>query len=564
MKSYRRSMPPLDCLVFFEAAARHLSFTKAASELFVTQAAVSKRIHQLEQSLSIQLFTRKGRHLSLTAEGETLQNSVVMAMGYLEKSLQSLSAPENNAVSISANNAVSMFWLQPRLKIFGLSDDACALNLIVTDNMNDQLSAETDLAIIYCDEDEPGWQSTAILEERLVPVAAPSLIERLSLSPQSRLLDVVTDGQPTLLNYPRTGPESNNWDTWIEKMGLLEIAAWPRKECTTYAQSIGLALEGDGVALASVALIENEIRSGQLRRLSDDVLTSTRKYYLAFPHTRPLRENTRQVYEFLIEQANQQMEGAMGQGNKERICALLKSIETGDPGPTAVVNEAKYIQHNPQTKEGSEGLAALFKRLSETNPRVNIVRAFEDGDFVFAHTEYDFSKRNIGFEVFHFEDGQAVEHWDNIQPRLGPNPSGRSMVDGPTDVTDHGLTEENRALVRSFVETVLIDGQLDRLVNFIAGEEFLEHNPALTDGASSLRTAMSQEEDGRKVVNYQKLHRVLADGNFVLSVSEGERASVHTSFYDLFRVESGKLAEHWDTTEKIAPKSEWKNDNGKF
>ena len=75
---------------------------------------------------------------------------------------------------------------------------------------------------------------------------------------------------------------------------------------------------------------------------------------------------------------------------KDQIRALLKSIETGDPGPVAVVNEAKYIQHNPQTHEGSEGLAALFQRLSRTSPRVNIVRAFEDGDFVFAHTEYDF------------------------------------------------------------------------------------------------------------------------------------------------------------------------------
>ena len=100
--------------------------------------------------------------------------------------------------------------------------------------------------------------------------------------------------------------------------------------------------------------------------------------------------------------------------NKDRIRALLKSIETGDPGPIAVVNEAKYIQHNPQTHEGSEALAALFKRLSETSPRVNIVRAFEDGDFVFGHTEYDFATRRIGFEVFRFEDGQAVEHWGNI------------------------------------------------------------------------------------------------------------------------------------------------------
>jgi len=105
---------------------------------------------------------------------------------------------------------------------------------------------------------------------------------------------------------------------------------------------------------------------------------------------------------------------------KNQICALLKGIETGDPAAVAVVNEDKYIQHNPQTHEGSEGLAALFERLSKTSPRVNIVRVFADDDYVFAHTEYDFARSNIGFEVFRFEDGFAVEHWDTtdeIPPR---------------------------------------------------------------------------------------------------------------------------------------------------
>ena len=100
---------------------------------------------------------------------------------------------------------------------------------------------------------------------------------------------------------------------------------------------------------------------------------------------------------------------------KNLIRKLLKGIETGDPAAAAVVNESKYIQHNPQTHEGSEGLAALFARLSKTNPRLNIVRAFADGDFVFAHTEYDFATRRIGFEVFRFEADQAVEHWDTIE-----------------------------------------------------------------------------------------------------------------------------------------------------
>ena len=249
---------------------------------------------------------------------------------------------------------------------------------------------------------------------------------------------------------------------------------------------------------------------------------------------------------------------------KDQIRALLKSIETGDPGPVAVVNEAKYIQHNPQTHEGSEGLAALFQRLSRTSPRVNIVRAFEDGDFVFAHTEYDFARRNIGFEVFRFEDGQVVEHWDNIQERKGPNESGRSMVDGPTEAVDLELTESNRALVRSFVETVLVDGHLDRLIDFVDEDTYAEHNPRLGDGVPILRSALELENEGGKPIDYHRIHRVLAEGSFVLCASEGNYGGVHTAFYDLFRLANGRVVEHWDTTEKIAPRSEWKNNNGKF
>ncbi len=249
---------------------------------------------------------------------------------------------------------------------------------------------------------------------------------------------------------------------------------------------------------------------------------------------------------------------------KNQIRALLKSIETGDPASVAVVNEAKYIQHNPQTHEGSEGLASLFKRLSKTEPKVNMVRAFEDGDFVFAQMEYDFSTRKICFEVFRFEDGQAVEHWDNIQERLGPNQSGHSMVDGPTEAVDLELTESNRTLVRSFIENVLIDGQLNQLTDYVDETGYIEHNPKLGDDLTILRAALEAKDKGRRLIDYHRIHRVLAEGSFVLCVSEGNYAGIPSAFYDLFRLDKGKIVEHWDTAEKISPRSEWKNDNGKF
>jgi len=248
----------------------------------------------------------------------------------------------------------------------------------------------------------------------------------------------------------------------------------------------------------------------------------------------------------------------------DQIHSLLKSIETGDPGPVAVVNEAKYVQHNPQTHEGSEGLATLFKRLSKTEPKVNMVRGFEDSEFVFAQMEYDFSSRKICFEVFRFEDGRAVEHWDNIQEREGPNSSGHSMVDGPTKVADRERTEENRDLVKAFVQCVLIEDQTNRLRDFINETDYVEHNPHLNDDLGALAIALASSGNNGRLVDYQRTHRVLADGNFVLSICEGQRNDVHSSFYDLFRLVDGQIVEHWDTTEKIAPKTEWKNNNGKF
>ncbi|MEM8605846.1 MAG: nuclear transport factor 2 family protein [Myxococcota bacterium] len=261
---------------------------------------------------------------------------------------------------------------------------------------------------------------------------------------------------------------------------------------------------------------------------------------------------------------------------KQLVRKLLKGIETGDPDAAAVVNEAKYVQHNPQTQEGSEGLAALFARLAKTNPRVNVVRAFADGDFVFAHTEYDFATRRIGFEVFRFEGDQAVEHWDNIQARRGRNPSGRSMVDGPAEPTDHAHTEANRGVVRSFAEEVLIGGQRKTMSRYFDGDALVQHSPEIEDGVAALREALGAEANGephgephgqphgQPVLAYQRLHRVLAEGSFVLTVCEGTRGGVHSAFYDLYRLSGGAIAEHWDTVEAVAPRSEWKNENGKF
>lgn len=255
----------------------------------------------------------------------------------------------------------------------------------------------------------------------------------------------------------------------------------------------------------------------------------------------------------------------MSSPKKAQVAALLKSIETGDPAPVAVVNPAKYIQHNLSAGDGLAGLGELLAALPPGSARANTVRVFEDGDFVFAHTEYDFFGPKIGFDVFRFEDGRIVEHWDNLQPTPAqPNPSGRTMTDGTTAVADLHYTQANKALVRAFVDDILVSGRMDRLAGYFNGDAYLQHNPGVADGLSGLGAALAAMEKAGISMKYDRVHQVLGEGNFVLAISEGQFGGQHVAFYDLFRVQAGQIAEHWDTIEPIPSRADWKNGNGKF
>jgi predicted SnoaL-like aldol condensation-catalyzing enzyme len=248
---------------------------------------------------------------------------------------------------------------------------------------------------------------------------------------------------------------------------------------------------------------------------------------------------------------------------KQQMVDFLKSIETGDTGPLAYVG--KYTQHNVGIPDGLAGLGAVLKQLPKGSARVSTARVFQDGDFVVTHTDYDFFGPKIGFDIFRLEDGKIAEHWDNLQAKpTAANPSGRSMIDGPSQVTDVEKTEANKALVSAFVEDVLLHGRMDALPKYCDGDRYLQHNPLVADGLSSLGAALSALAQQGKAIKYDRVHKVLGEGNFVLVVSEGTFGDSPTSYYDLFRVEGDKIAEHWDTIEAIPPRDQWKNDNGKF
>jgi predicted SnoaL-like aldol condensation-catalyzing enzyme len=250
---------------------------------------------------------------------------------------------------------------------------------------------------------------------------------------------------------------------------------------------------------------------------------------------------------------------------KQQVTALLKAIETGAGDPVAVINLNKYIQHNLAAEDGLAGFGKLLSALPQGSARVNTVRVFQDGNYVFAHTDYNFFGPKIGFDIFRFEDGKIVEHWDNLQEKpANANPSGHTMIDGPTAATDLNKTEANKGLVKQFVEDILVNGRMDKLAGYFNGNNYLQHNPQIPDQLSGLGEALSAMAKVGITMKYDKIHMVLGEGNFVLVASEGHLGGKHSSFYDLFRVENGKIAEHWDTIEEIPDTANWKNQNGKF
>ena len=153
--------------------------------------------------------------------------------------------------------------------------------------------------------------------------------------------------------------------------------------------------------------------------------------------------------------------------------------------------------------------------------------------------------------------GGALVEFDGKQltiPKLGPY----------KEITDLDKTEENRKLVENFLYDVMQGNNLDKTPDYFDGDTYIQHNTGIADGVSGLNAALgAMAEQGISMV-YDEVHMVLAQGNFVLAVSEGTFSGEPTSYYDLWRVENGKIAEHWDVMETIADQSTWQNENGKF
>jgi len=247
--------------------------------------------------------------------------------------------------------------------------------------------------------------------------------------------------------------------------------------------------------------------------------------------------------------------------------ALNATLLAGNPDAVDQYFAPDYIQHNPMFANGIEGQRGVVAFLAG-NPgfKAEYVRVIADDDLVAIHARYEGfgPTATIGFDVFRVADGKLVEHWDNLTPETAPNPSGRTQIDGTTDITDLAQTGENKALVEEFITRSMINHEDVDITKYISPTTYMQHNSDVADGLEGFGAFMARIAEQGVTMEYDTLHKVIGEGNFVLTMSEGSFGNEPQAFYDLFRVEDGLIVEHWDVIEPMPSPDAPHNEAGKF
>lgn len=252
--------------------------------------------------------------------------------------------------------------------------------------------------------------------------------------------------------------------------------------------------------------------------------------------------------------------------NKQTVGIFLGAVLQQDQAKMRELANENYIQHNPFIPTGLEAFIQLLPVLKQNGTTAENVRMFEDGNYVIMHNVWHNAKPFGAYEMVSFdiirldENGKVAEHWDVLMPQTPPNPSGRTLTDGETVITDLDKTEANKQQISKWID-VRSYGTPEQVVKFreaFFAHDYKQHNPVAADGLKGFLLARKSEQ-----WEFTKLHKVLGEGNFVLSISEGMVKGKHSAFYDLFRIENGKVVEHWDVIQPI-PKTGLANNNGMF
>ncbi|WP_151146087.1 nuclear transport factor 2 family protein [uncultured Rothia sp.] len=241
-----------------------------------------------------------------------------------------------------------------------------------------------------------------------------------------------------------------------------------------------------------------------------------------------------------------------------------------DQHDTSVLDEyfaEDFVEHSPLIADDAAGLRAFVEDLSEslkyTNARVITDTA---NHLVALHGQFEGIEETpfVGFDIYRVHDGKIVEHWDNLVPEAAPNPSGRTQLDGTTDPGDESQTEENRKTVVEFFTRTLIGGDYSGFIDYTQNDRFFQHSPDIADGAQNCVDFLRKiQEDGEGLV-YDRIHRTVAQGQFVLTHSEGSIGGVRHSYCELWRVDNGKIVELWDAIGEVPADSEALHQHGIF
>lgn len=282
----RQDLPKLELLRSFEAAARTLSFTTAAAELFLTQSAVSRQIQQLEAGMGVPLFERQHRALALTEAGRTMQRAVVDSLARLRDATLAIRASARNQqqlrqVAVTCTPGFASLWLIPRLARFTASHPQVDVRISATLDVLDLERSQIDFAIRFAPTH--AGDGVPLFEETLQPVCAPALLNNPA-NPLASPADLVNH---TLLavdnpgNYPVGTPLTVEWEPWLKVMGLSEVRTKNTLRFTSYADSISAAVAGQGVAIGRFPLLDELLRDKRLVTPFGGGAASQRAYYLA-------------------------------------------------------------------------------------------------------------------------------------------------------------------------------------------------------------------------------------------------------------------------------------------
>ncbi|MFO1110908.1 MAG: LysR substrate-binding domain-containing protein [Bradyrhizobium sp.] len=278
MTSRRYRLPPLQFIQGFEAAARTLSFTKAAEELLLTQSAVSRQIKALEDHLGVKLFERRTRELALTPEGERLRRSVVDMLERLQQATSGLgTGGRARPLTVTTTVGLASLWLIPRLPRFLSRHPAADVRVAATNESLNLEQREIDLAIRYFSPDTAPTSAIKLLEEDILPVCSPDLI-RDADRPLASPADL---SRHTLLHYDYPGARRSfmEWQTWLASFGMDDISP-AALHFNQYDQLIRAAVEGQGVALGIQALVGRNLQDGTLIAPFGRSLRTSRAYFI--------------------------------------------------------------------------------------------------------------------------------------------------------------------------------------------------------------------------------------------------------------------------------------------